>query len=72
MNELKGGAATTAHLLEFDSIHGRWRETFGVEDDRAIVIGNRRIGFSAAPQRRTTSPGAISAATSCSNAPANS
>ena len=46
INELKGGAATTAHLLEFDSIHGRWRESFGVEDDRAIVVGNRRIGFS--------------------------
>ena len=46
VNELKGGAATTAHLLEFDSIHGRWRESFGVEDDRAILIGNRRIGFS--------------------------
>ena len=49
VNELKGGAATTAHLLEFDSIHGRWRENFGFEDERAIVVGNRRIGFSAAP-----------------------
>ena len=48
VNELKGGAVTAAHLLEFDSIHGRWRERFGVEDDRAIHIGNRRIGFSAA------------------------
>ena len=48
VNELKGGAATTAHLLEFDSVHGRWRERFGAEDDRAITIGNRRIGFSAA------------------------
>jgi glyceraldehyde 3-phosphate dehydrogenase len=47
VNELKGGAATTAHLLEFDSIHGRWRERFGVEDDRAVMIGNHRIGFSA-------------------------
>ena len=47
VNELKGGAATTAHLLEFDSIHGRWRESFGFEDERAIVVGNRRIGFSA-------------------------
>ena len=46
VNELKGGAVTTAHLLEFDSIHGRWRESFGVEDKRAILIGNRRIGFS--------------------------
>jgi glyceraldehyde 3-phosphate dehydrogenase len=50
VNELKGGAATAAHLLEFDSIHGRWRESFGVEDDHSILIGNRRIGFSAAPR----------------------
>ena len=48
VNEIKGGAATTVHLLEFDSVHGRWREQFGAEDDRAIRIGNRRIGFSAA------------------------
>ncbi|HUB49423.1 MAG TPA: ArsJ-associated glyceraldehyde-3-phosphate dehydrogenase [Acetobacteraceae bacterium] len=48
VNEIRGGAATTAHLLEFDSIHGRWREQFGAEDDRAIAIGNQRIGFSAA------------------------
>ncbi len=48
VNEVKGGAATTAHLLEFDSIHGRWREAFGAEDDRAIFIGNKRVGFSEA------------------------
>jgi glyceraldehyde 3-phosphate dehydrogenase len=47
VNELKGGAAATAHLLEFDSVHGRWRERIGAEDDRAITIGNHRIGFSA-------------------------
>ena len=47
VNELKGGAAAAAHLLEFDSIHGRWRGGIGVEDDSAIRIGNRRIGFSA-------------------------
>jgi glyceraldehyde 3-phosphate dehydrogenase len=46
VNELKGGATTTAHLLEFDSIHGRWRENFGVEANRAIRVGSRRIGFS--------------------------
>jgi glyceraldehyde 3-phosphate dehydrogenase len=54
VNEIKGGAATTAHLLEFDSIHGRWRESFGTEDNRAIVINNHRIGFSDAP-----TPGAV-------------
>jgi len=47
VNELKGGAATAAHLLEFDSIHGRWRGGIGVDDDSAILVGNRRIGFSA-------------------------
>ena len=49
VNEIKGDAATAAHLLEFDSIHGRWRENFGTDDNRAILIGNRRIGFSDAP-----------------------
>ena len=33
VNEIKGGAAATAHLLEFDSIHGRWHE---------LVRGRRR------------------------------
>ncbi len=49
VNELKGGAAVAAHLLEFDSIHGRWRESIGAEDDAALHVGNRRIGFSGAP-----------------------
>ena len=48
VNEIRGGAAVAAHLLEFDSLHGRWRQNFTAEDDQAIVIGNRRIGFSAA------------------------
>jgi glyceraldehyde 3-phosphate dehydrogenase len=45
LNEIKGGIAATAHLLEFDSIQGRWRDRFGVDGD-AIVIGDRRLGFS--------------------------
>lgn len=49
VNEIKGGASTAAHLLEFDSVHGRWREEFDSEDDRAIFVGNRRIGFSSGP-----------------------
>jgi glyceraldehyde 3-phosphate dehydrogenase len=50
VNELKGGAAATAHLLEFDSVQGRWRASIAHEDDTAILVGNRRIGFSAAPR----------------------
>ena len=52
LNEIKGGAAATAHLLEFDSIHGRWRASFGVEDDSAIRIDNKKLGFSAGPHPR--------------------
>ncbi len=48
VNEVRGGAATTAHLLEFDSIHGRWRTSFAVDGDHAITVAGRRIGFSAA------------------------
>ena len=32
VNEIKGGAETLAHLLEFDSIHGRWRTGFEVSN----------------------------------------
>lgn len=48
VNELKGGAATCAHLLEFDSVHGRWREPIAADGDSAIRVGNHRIGYSAA------------------------
>lgn len=48
VNELKGGAATAAHLLEFDSVHGRWRERIAAEDDTALLVGNHPIGFSSA------------------------
>ena len=47
VNELKGGSAAAAHLLEFDSIHGRWRELISVEDEHALHVGHRRIGFTA-------------------------
>src|SRR5450755_304535 len=46
VNEVKGGAATAAHLLEFDSVHGRWSKPTTVADDHFTIDG-RRIGFSA-------------------------
>jgi len=52
LNEIKGGAPATAHLLEFDSVHGRWHASFGVEDDSAIRIDNKKLGFSASPHPR--------------------
>ena len=50
VNELKGGAAAAAHLLEFDSVHGRWYGAFGLESDTTIRIGDASFGFSAAAQ----------------------
>jgi glyceraldehyde 3-phosphate dehydrogenase len=46
LNEVKGGPLAAAHLLEFDSVQGRWRAPIAAED-AAIRIGDRRIGFSA-------------------------
>ena len=48
VNEIKGGAAAMAHLLEFDSIHGRWHASFEVEGETAISVDGKRLGFSAA------------------------
>lgn len=54
VNELRGGAATAAHLLEFDTVHGRWRTPIAAEGEEALIVADRRIGFSAA-----ASPGEV-------------
>ena len=46
LNELKGGAAATAHLLEFDSVQGRWRADIAATGDNAIRISDRSVTFS--------------------------
>jgi glyceraldehyde 3-phosphate dehydrogenase len=46
LNEIKGGAVATAHLLQFDSMQGRWREEIAAEGADAIHIGGKRLGFS--------------------------
>ena len=45
VNEVKGGAATAAHLLEFDSVHGRWGRRIAVAG-QALEVEGRRVGFS--------------------------
>ncbi|MBP0446974.1 ArsJ-associated glyceraldehyde-3-phosphate dehydrogenase [Roseomonas sp. SSH11] len=55
LNEIKGGATACAHLLEFDSVQGRWRgPRIETEGEAAIRIGERRLSFSAHAE-----PGAI-------------
>jgi len=46
-NEIKGGAAAIAHLLQFDSVQGRWREDIEALGDDTLRIGAQRLGFSA-------------------------
>lgn len=46
LNELKGGAAATAHLLTFDSVQGRWKADIAAEASGGIRIGERRMSFS--------------------------
>jgi glyceraldehyde 3-phosphate dehydrogenase len=45
VNEVKGGIEATAHLLEFDSVHGRWNTPIGLDSGKAITIANRQLGF---------------------------
>lgn len=50
LNEIKGGAAATAHLLAFDSVQGKWRTSIQAEGEAAILIGQRRLSFSSHAQ----------------------
>jgi glyceraldehyde 3-phosphate dehydrogenase len=46
INEIQGGPDTAAHLLVFDSVHGRWRHDVRA-GEHTIVIDGTSIGFSA-------------------------
>ncbi|WP_345794215.1 ArsJ-associated glyceraldehyde-3-phosphate dehydrogenase [Thauera sp. JM12B12] len=46
LNELKGGAAATAHLLAFDSVQGKWRADIRAEGENTIRIDDRKLSFS--------------------------
>lgn len=43
INELNGGAATAAHLLKFDSVHGRWVPEVRAESLGAAGTGGDRL-----------------------------
>jgi glyceraldehyde 3-phosphate dehydrogenase len=45
INEVKGGPKTAAHLLEFDSVHGRWSQDIKAGAD-SIDIDGKRVSFS--------------------------
>ncbi len=53
INEVKGGAKVAAHLLKFDSVHGRWVPEVTAEDGK-VVIDGQPLTFSEHAQ-----PGAV-------------
>jgi glyceraldehyde 3-phosphate dehydrogenase len=53
INEIGGDAATSAHLLHFDSVHGRWQQPTSGEGDQ-LFVGETPIGYSS-----IADPGAV-------------
>ncbi len=53
INEAKGDAATAAHLLAFDSVHGRWPIKV-VSGESDIAVGERLVSYS-----NLDTPGAV-------------
>lgn len=53
INEPKGGAACAAHLLEFDTVHGRWDHCIA-SGENTVIIDGQRLSFS-----EETAPGAV-------------
>jgi glyceraldehyde 3-phosphate dehydrogenase len=45
INEPAGGAASLAHLLTFDSVHGRWQHE-AASDGNEVLVGDSRISTS--------------------------
>jgi glyceraldehyde 3-phosphate dehydrogenase len=45
INETAGDAAAAAHLLEFDSVHGRWDKVIS-SDEQMLIIDKKTIGYS--------------------------
>lgn len=50
VNEPKGGAACAAHLLNFDSVQGRWPQAAAAEGADALCVGDHRIAFTEHPR----------------------
>ncbi|XKE44118.1 ArsJ-associated glyceraldehyde-3-phosphate dehydrogenase [Halomonas organivorans] len=67
INDPCGDAATFAHLLEFDSVHGQWAPGMGIQaEDGVLVIDGRRIPFSAHPELAASDWSACDVAIECS------
>ena len=48
INEPGGTAEMAAHLMAFDSVHGRWPVATRADGADAVILGDRRLGYSSA------------------------
>lgn len=55
INEVKGGTAAAAHLLKFDSVHGRWAPEVNAVSENRMLIDGQSLSFSEYP-----TPGEVS------------
>jgi glyceraldehyde 3-phosphate dehydrogenase len=46
VNEIRGGASCAAHLLTFDTVHGRWDRSVEAAGADALLIEGQALGFS--------------------------
>ncbi len=46
INEIKGGSRAAAHLLKFDSVHGRWQPEVEALSESEVLADGKSIGFS--------------------------
>ena len=45
INEIKGGVETSAHLVKYDSVHGRWQPSVSVIDNKIQIEKVLKCGF---------------------------
>lgn len=53
INEIAGDAATAAHLLNYDSVHGRWLHE-AASDEQSILINGQRVTYTQNPSIEQT------------------
>jgi glyceraldehyde 3-phosphate dehydrogenase len=58
INEVAGGPDTAAHLLTFDSVHGRWNRRVEARDGQ-IQIDGTAVAFSALPSLPSAADGRV-------------
>ena len=46
LNEVAGDSTSTAHLLQFDTVQGRWRAAIEADGPKAIHIGKQSLTYS--------------------------